>query len=250
MESYFVLLSRDEPVPATDLASPLAEVLEMPAVEITRQIRDRPWVLLDDVPATALDAVFDVLVAHGVSAKAVPEIHMPTLPEPLRLRYGEPLPKGMFLQRAAPPAPAILPWDGLRIVSAGYLPVKPDESLGAELLPDTPGSAPMGTGSRREKDVLLVDFVGDVEEPLRLRIDAAEYNYDYLGDRMAPSSRENVRLLLADIQRHAPHARFTSRCSKLIEGSPTSDFRFRSLDAFETYNRWVLQAVEEEALEE
>ncbi|MHC4469697.1 MAG: hypothetical protein ACYS99_01925 [Planctomycetota bacterium] len=250
MESYLVLLGRDTDVPVTQIAGPLSKVVDRPTVEITRQLRDRPWILLEDVPATALDAVFEVLAREEVLAKAIPEMHMPAMPEPLRLRYGEPLPRGLFLQRAAPPAPAVLPWSGLKIVSAGYLPVQPGESLGVELLHDTPGSAPMGAGRKREQDMLLVDIIGAHEEPLRLRIDAREFNYDYLGDRMLSSSRENVRLLIGDIQKRAPHARFTERTEKLVSGSATAEFRFRSLVAFETYNRWVLQAVEEEALEE
>ena len=249
MESYYVLLSRDVDLPVTALSPALAKALRRPAVEITRQLREQPWILLQDAPADALDAVFEVLVSENVAAKAVPEIHMPALPPATRVKYGEPLAAGLFLQRAAHPAPPTLPWSQLRIVSAGQVTLKPEETLGPEMFRTTPGSASM-RGRGKEENHLLVDLICKTEEPLRLRIDAGDFNYDYLGDRMLSSSRENLRLLLEDICARAPDVHLTSRTERLLEGQPAPEFRFRSLEAFDAHNRWVLQAVEEAELEE
>jgi hypothetical protein len=108
----------------------------------------------------------------------------------------------------------------------------------------------MVRGRGKEEAHMLVDLICRTSEPLRLRIDAGHFNYDYLGDRMASSSRENLRLFLQDICSRAPDARLTTRTEHLLEGRPAPRYKFRSLAAFEALNRWVLQAAEESALEE
>ena len=92
---------------------------------------------------------------------------------------------------------------------------------------------------------LLADLVYGGEVPLRMRINANEFKYDYLGDRMKPQSRENLRLLLGDVAEYAPDAGFTERTRYLMAGEPPAAWRFRTLAGFEAYTRWVLQAVEE-----
>jgi len=121
MESYTVLLSREVPVSVADIAAPLARVLDRPTVEVTRGLRESPWVLLRDVPAVKLDEVFATLSAASIPAKAVPEAWLPRLPPPLAVRIADPMPKGLFLQSAEPPAPPVLPWSNLEVVSMGFV---------------------------------------------------------------------------------------------------------------------------------
>ncbi len=258
METYSVLLIEEQPLPAPALAASLAAVLERPLGELTRGLREHPWILAEDVPADALDAVFEVLSREKVRAKAVPGIHMPVLPPPLRVRIADPLEKGIFLQAAQPPAPPLLPWEGLTVVSTGLLSLTEEEARsGTEIQPGasgpdltTPGSAALVSGRKRMQDHILTDLVWTEKTPMRLRIDAGTFRYDYLGKRMRPSSRENLRLLLSDIRNRAPEAWFAARTERFLDGAPTSTFRFRNLPAFESYTLWNLQAREEARLEE
>jgi len=98
METYSVLLSRETQIPVTQIATPLAAILERPASDITKRLRIRPWIIVEEVPAITLDPIFDLLSEAGVAAKAVPDAHMPTLPPPLEVTAGEPMPRGFFLE--------------------------------------------------------------------------------------------------------------------------------------------------------
>jgi len=223
MELYSVLLSREQPVPVTEIAMPISEVLGRPPKEVTRRLKSSPWILLDGVPADALDPIFATLGAAKVRAKAVPEIHMAVLAPPLRVRVAEPVERGLFLQSAQQPAPAVLDWSRLRVASAGL--VRKDDS----------------------EETLLLDLIA---EDLRLRIDGSDFRHDYLGARMASSSRGNLKLFLGDVRERCPDARFPARTERLLAGESSSAFRFDSPGAFDVHGRWALQLVLEEALEE
>jgi len=221
MENYTVLLSREIPVPVTEIAAPLAEVLGRAPVEVTRGLRQSPWVILRDVPAIKLDEVFAALAAANIPAKAVPEAWLPRLPPALSVRIADPLPKGLFLQAAEPPAPPVLPWRDLEIVSMGLV------NLGGE-------------------EHYLIDLVTGEEYSLRLRIDGIDFSHDWLGARMASSTRENLKRFLIDVRERAPNARFTGKTMGFLGGEMSAAFRFPSVAGFEDYTQWSLEALTEE----
>jgi hypothetical protein len=256
MEKYTILLSRESEIPLK-LATEIGRILDRSEAEVSRGLRDHPWVLLEEVPAVHLDSVFDLLTAEGVPAKAVPGVHMPALPPALRVRVADPLPNAFFLQVAEPPSPAALPWDRTKVVNAGRVILTPKEAgrvYAAWRGPsagglETPGSAPMG-GKREAPEPFLLDLVATGEELLRLRIDAGNFNYDYLKDRMRPTSRENFRHLIEDIRQRAPNARFTRTALSFLAGEPVASHRFRSLKAFNAMSLWTLQAILEQESED
>ncbi len=221
MENYTVLLSREIPVPVIEIAAPLAQVLGRAPIEVTRGLRQSPWVLLRDVPAIKLDEVFAARSAANIPAKAVPEAWLPRLPPPLAVRIADPLPNGLFLQAAEPPAPPVLPWLDLEIVSMGLVNLDGEEHY-------------------------LVDLVTGREYSLRLRIDGIDFSHDYLGSRMASSTRENLKLFLSDIRERAPDARFTGKTMAFLGGELTASFRFPSPEGFDDYTQWALEALTEE----
>jgi len=225
METYTVLLSREVRVPVPEIAVPIAEALGRAPGEVTRGLKESPWVLVRDVPAIRLDAVFDALNAARVPAKAVPEAWLPRLPPPLLVRVADPLPRGLFLQSAEPPAPPVLPWTELALVSMGLV------NLGSE-------------------EHYLVDLVSEGEDAIRLRVDGIDFSHDYLGPRMKSSTRENLKLFLGDVMTRAPDARFTLKTIAFMNGELTAAFRFATVPAFEDYTQWVLEEVAEEEEEE
>lgn len=261
---YALLLARDGRVPVTTLAQRLATALDRAPNEVTRSLRQSPWILARNVSAVALDPVFEVLSDAGVTAKAVPETWMPVLPRALRLRNADVMEKGLFLLAAEPPAPPFLPWKDLGIVSGGIVTIGEEEAHHFAGLEDsgsiltatypglgaTPGSAPLASGRRKAEDHLLVDLLFEGAGEWRLRIDGGDFNYDFLKAEMQPSSRENLRLLLMKVRERAPEALFTDRTLAFLAGDPSASYRFRSLAAFETHDLWVLQAAREEEEEE
>ena len=240
METYSILLATETAVPIS-LADPIATLLELRTGEVTKAFRDQPWIPLSGVPAIALDTIFDLLNREGIPARAVPTVHMPELADPLGVRLAEPLEDNFFLQAADPPAPPVLPWRELEAVTAGLVTVRAGENR--RLYARTSAESPAAV----EDEVFLLDLMaGD----LRLRIDGKKFQYEYLRERKVHASRENMRLLLEDIRRRAPHARFGARVEGFMAGQPPSAFRFRSLASFDNYEQWMLHLVREDAEEE
>jgi hypothetical protein len=225
MEKYTVLLSREVPVSVSAVAAPLADILGVPTIEVTRELRRSPWVLLRDVPAILLDDVFDTLSAANVPAKAVPDAWLPRLPPALAVRIADPLPKGLFLQAAEPPAPPVLPWTDLDLVSMGLVTISGEEHY-------------------------LIDLLTDEEYSLRLRIDGIDFSHEWLGARMASSTRENLKRFLIDVHERAPDARLTGKTMGFLSGELTATFRFPSVEGFEDYTQWTLEALMEEEEDE
>jgi hypothetical protein len=264
MESYSVLLKSESNVPAPALAAELAKILERPIGELTRALRENPWILIESVDAGDLDAVFEALGREGVIAKAVPEIHMPHLPPALRVRDADPMKKGLFLKMAEPPSPPLLPWEEVRLVAVGEVTLAPGEedriygawrggapsSTLSRAADTTIGSAGLKTTSQKSKSPLLMAIVAEGEEILTLGIDAGNFNYEYLKERMKPTSRENFRLLVGDILKRHPTAEVPPRTRSWLDGGRSMDHRFRSLKAFAAYIRWVLQQLDEREAEE
>lgn len=258
METYAILLTEETRFAVPELAMELGRILDRPVAEVSRRLRESPWILTEGVPASMLDPIFEALSAAGVKAKAVPEVHMPLLPGALRVRTADLIPKGLFLTAAEPPAPPFLPWEALWIVSGGNVAVMPDEvhrlavgdDIGGALGP-TPGSMPISAGKKKAQEHLLVDFLfRDDGREWHLRIDGGDFSYDFLKEEMRPSSRENLKAVLLRIRDRAPRALFTERTLAFLAGEPSARYRFRSLAAFRTHNRWIRQAAgeaEEEA---
>jgi hypothetical protein len=261
METYSLLLPREEPIVApAPLAAALSPVVGRPAGELSKRFREMPWVLLEGLPAAQLDAVFEVLRSRRLEARAVPDAHMPMLPPALRVRVADPTPESLFLESAEPPAPPVLRWGDLRVISCGIVALAAEEAqsifgswkgekTSAQRLPakDIPGSVPISTTSRTPTEALLADFFAGGAEPWRLRIDAGHFKYDCLGRRMSTSSRTNMRALLEVIRERAPKASLTNRAKLFLAGEPVSQFKFKTLTAFESYHRWVMQGFEEGA---
>jgi len=264
MESYAVLLKSESNVPAPTLAAELAKILNRPTGELTRALRERPWILIESVDAADLDAVFEALGREGVVAKAVPEIHMPHLPRSLRVREADPMKKGLFLKVAEPPSPPLVPWEEIRLIAVGEVTLAPGEEAqiygawkGAEAsstlsrgADHTIGSAALATSRQKSKSPLLLAIMTSGEQPLTLGIDAGNFSYDYLKKRMLPTSKENLKLFLRDILNRHPTVDITPRTQAWLDGEATLNYRFRSLKAFAVYVRWIYQQIDERDAEE
>lgn len=62
-----------------------------------------------------------------------------------------------------------------------------------------------------------------------------EVNYEYLGDRIAPSSAANFRMLVEDLIQHSAMAWLTPSTIAFREHRPASHFDFRTCDDFRRY---------------
>ena len=257
METYAILLKEEGNVPAPELADKLAKILNRPTGELTRTFRERPWILMEDVLADTLDGIFEALGAANVLARAVPTVHMPHWPPALRIREADFTPKGLFLTLAESPAPPVMPWEDIRIISAGSVCLDEYEqgriygawsgvTKGMSDFDGTPGSVRMGAAKQKSKEPILAELICGSAETMRLRIDAGNFGYECLKEHMKTSSRENIRILLKNIVNRCPAALVTARTRALIAGDPTAVYRFRSLAAFKDYCRWELQTLLEQ----
>lgn len=62
-----------------------------------------------------------------------------------------------------------------------------------------------------------------------------EVSYEYLGERIAPSSAANFRLLVEDLVLHSPIAWLTPSTIAFTEHQPSTHFDFRTCDDFRRY---------------
>jgi hypothetical protein len=238
--------------------------------DVTRLLRDARGILPLGVDREGAEAVVGVLAGMGIAAKAHPEDELPVLPEPKLLFDADPLPDGMVVQLTAEPAPPRIPWSRLRALSAGEVTITTEPArgpldtrpeiadayrkealrdllgplaplLGSESSPSWSSAwspPPRPARSKRER-VLVMDLVLDAPED-RLRVLSSRFVFDYLGERMALTSRENFRRLVTDIAGYAPDALLTGSTLSLLEDARPGAHHFGSPGEFDAYLRWAM----------
>lgn len=82
-------------------------------------------------------------------------------------------------------------------------------------------------------------FVKQPQEK-HLRIASNSFNYDCLGDRILPVSRQNFRLVVQDICQYAKSA-FSNRGLRAFLEKPPRTIEYKSLKHFDAENLWLLQ---------
>lgn len=91
----------------------------------------------------------------------------------------------------------------------------------------------------REQTQGFIDLL--LTDPLqRLRIDRHDCHFDYLGDRMKPTSFENFHLLAEDMLAHASKALVSDLARAFRDGLDVHRIIFDSVAEMERYETWTL----------
>ena len=85
-------------------------------------------------------------------------------------------------------------------------------------------------------DIFLLD------PQLTLRINARQFDYSYLADRMAPRFEVNFHILVSHLLQGAPHAVRSPLLDRFARGDLLEAEMVTDLKEFDLYNRWLLLA--------
>jgi hypothetical protein len=78
------------------------------------------------------------------------------------------------------------------------------------------------------------------KEPYCIRVDADNFNYNYLGNRKQYSGKLNYRILIEDINKFAVTALKNRSFTAIINKEQVSLFTFDSYESFRKESRWLL----------
>ncbi len=90
-----------------------------------------------------------------------------------------------------------------------------------------------------QKLAFYADLLYD-DPPRRLRIDAAQFDFSCLKERMLYHAQANLKLVVADLVQVAPDAWLNHGARVLLEGRPIRTMGYESLEDLEREARWLL----------
>jgi hypothetical protein len=99
-----------------------------------------------------------------------------------------------------------------------------------------------GTRTKRvekEERLVTLDLVS-LQPPRRFRIEMGGFNFQVLGPEVQPSTRENIRRLLAKLIAWCPHVRTTTTPEELYAPGRFHTAQFDSERDFEARLEWML----------
>ena len=272
-DRHVVVLSSGEPLPVPQISSSVAKAIRRATADVGRALRFSRGII--DLDLTEIDAeiVAGIFERRGFPARTCPLEDLPVLAPPHALFDADPLEDGLLLQNVdLRQVSELIPWSRLRFSAAGTVklaaPARPasggvsndldggDADLGVamiaalSLLPGvgvhagsarlsiSAGRRPRPRPPREGETVRCLDLVlRDPDD--RYRVISGRFVYDYLGKRMALTSRENFRTLILDIARLAPDALLTSTTQSFLTNPKAKSHRFGSPAEFDAYVNWA-----------
>jgi len=255
---YAVLLERPEDLQPARLAAALARHRGIPLQDAARQARHAWGIVGEDLEEPEARRLAEALGEAGLGGIVLPHHRLAALPPPALMARAEWDDDGLRLITAAGEEEPIS-WPRLRLLAVGGLTetttsrVQPPEgpglgrkAVGLGLMMAT--GLPMITGrgrrppepvQRSEELVVYLDLCRR-EPPRRFRINALEFDYSGLGDRMLPHALGNFRTLTAILAQRAPGASRNRGAEVLLTGQSLKVTGYDSLADFDRESRWLL----------
>ena len=259
----YAVINAVEDVPFFRLvADALAQTCGMHRLDAIQAAKDRPFIFHADCPQRQAQALERALSQQGVAAVVVPVEYFTRLSQAHPLANADCLP-GCF--EAQPPAGKTLriEWRDIAMIAYGRVEHRERKTRGTVGSPDggvlntyvgpNPGAlAGMGVPRRVRPKLDISDkervgvhdcldvFVGylkDDEFAGHFRVLADSFYYDYLGDRIQPTSDANFRLFVSDVVHYAPDALLTEKTRRFLAGMPAGK-PIKGFPLFDEYNRW------------
>ena len=185
----------------------------IPAGEALKSCRSGHGFVTRALPTAAAEATAAALTNAGFPAVAFPANQVIRAPRAFNIINADALEEGFNVQTDLHGKMQLLPWAAIRLISLVSLQPKKHQKSDREMWSDKIADADphhlqlmpeKPDGSEEEPEEWIETFL--LEPLLRMRIRRHAFNYDYLGSRREDSSRENFRLLLADLLKLAPSA--------------------------------------------
>ncbi len=229
----------------------VGEHLDMERADTTRLAAHAPGVLPRPLTRGQADRLAEALANVGIDAEAWPVDRIPNLSEPRTIHKVICRADGLeaFGLRGEPSH--WLPWEQVELLSLGVLPRGSKElSLAAPvwitaaaavvrpLLLGGPRSRPHRV--KRREPVAPELWIIRSRPLLTLRVQQDRMSYEYLGDRLQPSTRANFRVLLDDLVRSVPNAGLTPALQSFLNYDRPGQYYFSSGQHLMEYTTWQL----------
>ncbi len=208
---------------------------EMDRLTALQTARSLPGIIPGCYRRETAEGVVERLAAAGLKAIAVPAREIPDLlhvQRPHRINISADV-LGTTDSRGRTQAWS---WQDLAVISVGVVPsTAPSGYRSLPLVASGSShrswSSSIKVSPRHRPEVWIVLRNG---QPA-ICIASDEVSYEYLADRIAPSSAANFRLLVEDLIQHSPTAWLTPSTIAFKEHHPASHFDFRTCDDFRRY---------------
>lgn len=254
----FVLVMLDEelPKPLPEWARVLAKALGRVSYDVIAAINRNPYFPLEGLSREEAEEAVAVLAGRGIRAAAVPAGKLPPAVRFHYIRNADVEDQGLSVQiDLAGRKLRLLPWTEIEALAAATLNLPLDSPAPAAAGPSIgrmaaqvimPGYGGIARAMRppqppRERkprwDRFMVLALLPAGAPMELRFRADQFNYDYLGARLAPTGAANFRTFVADVAGRATRARLSPAVRELVasgKAPPEAD-----AGRFQACTRWL-----------
>jgi hypothetical protein len=257
---FSVLLAKPELPPADKVAQVLASFKGETAFDARQRAKHTwgfLWEYLDQAEAERLAGLS---TAAGLEARAVPMDRVARLPPGPPVHWLRAAPEGIFYTTGSDTAEKACPWDQVRLVAAAGLkeqisftktvkegPSDKERMIGLGITMIT--GIPVGMGKSKEvkKTVQTTElflhmdvFIQGPQGPVRLPVNAEQFNYSALGEARANNVFGNFRLLLQHVDSHAGSVLRNKGARTLMAGQPVTAAGYEGRADYEKEARWLL----------
>jgi len=239
---FAVVLLEELAKPPHEVAGELAKATGKLRYDVMAAFNRDPYVPLENLPGREAKAAVAVLADAGTRATA---LAMEKVPPPARIfnvHNADVEPDAFSVQTDIAGHMRQMPWNEIASVSVVTLSERvstgsrakgPSIAGGIARAAGTlafPGAAGLMGGGRarqrrmrrqsgpttKEVETAVLGLV-PFSVPMELRIRANQFNYDYLGERLAQTSGENFRTLTGDVLARATSARVSEAARRFVE---------------------------------
>ena len=207
-----------------ELADILAEELGLHPIDAMHEAHSVPCVLSPRVTSANAERIASAIEQMGLRTEAIPLDELRAFEDLRTVHHVACRLNGLeVLDLLGLPA-ELIPWDDLEVLSVGETPAECSHHVMSEKFTVISTARP------------LHDVVTDVpthtielwivcRQPERVyRLDASKLNFESLAERKTNSMRINLRLLLEQIVRHAPHAHLTPAGREFLDHDKLTRF--------------------------
>lgn len=251
MAKALVLLSEKLPAHPRELGPVLAPALRMVAYDVIAALKRSPMLPFEDLPDEAAEAAVRALEEAGASAAAVPSERVPPEPRIFQVHNADVEEAGLNVQVDLAGKMRLMAWDGFELLSAATIATtrrktQPGPRGGSSSGPRVGG---MRAGGLRFRPIRIPTQTSKTERaevlalwpqdaPIEVRFHSNAFNFDYLNERLASSTQENLRILAGDLHERVEGALLSPAFLALAEeGTPPPEM---AEDQLMHYNRWLV----------
>lgn len=252
--TWSVLLRGERlPLPVDVLSPILQEILGGVALDYVHTFRTQYGWLARGLEQHAAEALLGSLEQHGFPALLKQDGDLIDLVQRFVVTNGAMKEDALYYQETLAGNHRGLPWDHLRVVALGSVPVKKEKAVRAWVKKKGVNKAIlMTTGipihtkkqeiqTRFEtvlEEGILLHLVFLIDPPLVLEIRPARFDYSYLGDQVTGDPAKDLRLLLTDLARWGRAAHWTDMSRRYAKDGVLEP-NFADEKDFLRYTRWI-----------